>query len=215
MCETMFPLCCLTWDQTTVEGMKIMAASFKRSPAHTAQCPWPCSRPLPIHASARDSWRTHRRVWVSLLWDHCYFLLSLGVHRVLFVPSKSLFRQSCLSLAALCGINGDLIQECLCHTQVCCTQSLCPCSRLLLTHTSAGESQTLKGRSGSVSAGSPGVHKVLFEPSEYLWWAWSLIINEISTLLLSCWSFSVALGHGVSLCNILLSIFVHQWVVIL
>ena len=29
--------------------------------------------------------------------------------------------------------------------------------------------QTLKGRSGSVSVGSPGVHKVLFEPSEHLW----------------------------------------------
>ena len=28
---------------------------------------------------------------------------------------------------------------------------------------------SLKGRSGSVSVGSPGVHKVLFEPSERLW----------------------------------------------
>ena len=32
----------------------------------------------------------------------------------------------------------------------------------------------LKVRSGSVSAGSlgPSVHKVLFEPSEHLWWVW-------------------------------------------
>ena len=32
----------------------------------------------------------------------------------------------------------------------------------------------LKGRSGSVSVGSlgPGVHKVLFEPSEHLWQVW-------------------------------------------
>ena len=29
--------------------------------------------------------------------------------------------------------------------------------------------QTLKGRSGSVSAGSPDVHKALFEPSKCLW----------------------------------------------
>ena len=64
------------------------------------------------------------------------------------------------------GVNGDLLQEGLCYTQVCCTQSSCCCSRLLLTHTSAGDTQTLKGRSGSVSGGSAGMHKVLFEFSE-------------------------------------------------
>ena len=58
--------------------------------------------------------------------------------------------------------------------------------------------QTLKGRSGSVSVGSPGVHKVLFEPSECLWQVWGLILNVISPLLPSCWGFSFALGHGVS-----------------
>ena len=34
---------------------------------------------------------THRQVWVSLLWGHCSFLLGFGTHKVLFVPSKSLF----------------------------------------------------------------------------------------------------------------------------
>ena len=55
-------------------------------------------------------------------------------------------------------------------TQVSCTQSPCPCSRLLLTHTSTGDTQTLKGRFGSVTMGSPrpGAHKVLFEHSESL-----------------------------------------------
>ena len=38
---------------------------------------------------------THRQVWLSLLWDHCSFLLGPGVHKILFVPSKSLFPQSC------------------------------------------------------------------------------------------------------------------------
>ena len=33
-----------------------------------------------------------------------------------------------------------------CVTQVCCTQSPCPCSGLLLTPASTGNSQTLKGR---------------------------------------------------------------------
>ena len=43
----------------------------------------------------------------------------------------------------LCGgVNGNLLQEGLCHTQVCYTQSLCPCSRPLLTGTSTGDAQT-------------------------------------------------------------------------
>ena len=45
-------------------------------------------------------WRlldTHRQLWVSLLWGHCSFLLVPDTHKVSFVPSKSLFPQSCLS----------------------------------------------------------------------------------------------------------------------
>ena len=37
------------------------------------------------------------QVWVRLLWGHCSFLLGPGEHKVLFVPSKSLFPQSCAS----------------------------------------------------------------------------------------------------------------------
>ena len=37
------------------------------------------------------------QVWVSLLWGHCSFFLGPGAHKVLFVPSKSLFSQSCVS----------------------------------------------------------------------------------------------------------------------
>ena len=35
------------------------------------------------------------KFWVSLLWGRCSFLLGSGVHKVLFVPSSSLFPQSC------------------------------------------------------------------------------------------------------------------------
>ena len=96
------------------------------------------------------------------------------------------------------GVNGDLHQEGLCHTQICCTQSLCPCGRPLLTCTFTGDTQTLKGRSGSVSVGSPGAHKVVFEPSKWLWQVWGLILFRILPLLPSCWGFSFALGHEVS-----------------
>ena len=45
----------------------------------------------------RVRWRladTDGQVWVSLLWDHCSFLLGPGAHKVLFVPSKTVFPQS-------------------------------------------------------------------------------------------------------------------------
>ena len=47
-----------------------------------------------LHQKLRD---IHRQVWVSLLWGDCSFLLGPDVHKVLFVPSKSLFPQSCVS----------------------------------------------------------------------------------------------------------------------
>ena len=70
--------------------------------------------------------------------------------------------------------------------QVYCTQSPCPHGRPLLTHASAGDTQTLKGMSGSVSVEplGPGAHKVLFEPSECLCQVWDLILDMISPLLL-------------------------------
>ena len=96
------PSLLFTWGQTMVEVMKMMATSFKRSHACTAtfSAPNPTGghhrpRPLP------ETLDTHGQVWVCLLWGHCSFLLSPGVHKVLFVPSKSLFPQSCVSLVAL------------------------------------------------------------------------------------------------------------------
>ena len=53
------------------------------------QCPRPCSR----HCGRLLD--TQRQVWLSLLWGHCSFLLAPGMHKVLFVPSKSLFPQFC------------------------------------------------------------------------------------------------------------------------
>ena len=82
-----------------------------------------------LHGKLLD---THGQVQVSLLWSHCSFLLGSGAHKVLFVPSKSLFLQSCVSSGML---NDDLLQEGSCCTWVCCTQSPCPCGSPLLTHT--------------------------------------------------------------------------------
>ena len=83
------------------------------------------------------------------------------------------------------GVNGDLLQEGLCHTQVCCTQSPCPCDSPLMTCISAEDTQTqfclsLCGVSGSWCA------QGLFELSELLWRVWGLILNAILPLLPSC-----------------------------
>ena len=60
-----------------------------------------------------------------------------------------------------------------------------------LIHSKVGLAQSLVGSLG------PGKHKVLFEPSECLWYVWGLISDAISPLLPSLF-FSFALGHGVS-----------------
>ena len=95
------------------------------------------------------------------------------------------------------GVSGNLLQEGLCHAQVYCTQSPCPCSSPLLTDTSTVDIQTqlclsLCGISGSWCA------QGMFEPSEHLWQVWCLILNRISPLLPSFWGFSFALGREVS-----------------
>ena len=82
-------------------------------------------------------------------------------------------------------------------SQVCCSQSPCPRSRPLLTHASAGDTQTQDYQS-LVGCLGPGSHKVLFASSKCLWRVWDLIQNAIWPLLLSCWGFSLALGHRVS-----------------
>ena len=163
------------------------------------------SVPPTLQQAAADPcllWRlldTHGQVWVRLLWGHCSFLLGPGAHTVLFVPAKSLLPQVlCKFWRHYGGVNGDLLQEGLYHTQVCCTQSPCPCgSPLPIPHTSAGDAQTqfclsLCGVSGSWCA------QGLFEPSEHLRRVWGLILNAVSPFVLSCWGFSFALGCGVS-----------------
>ena len=80
---------------------------------------------------------THGHVWVSLLWGNCFFLLGPGAHKVLFVLQESVSPFLCKFWKLYGGVNGNLLQEGLCHTQAYYTQSPCPCGRLLLTCISA------------------------------------------------------------------------------
>ena len=140
---------------------------------------------------------THRQVRVSLCGATAPFFWVLVHTRLCLCPLRVCFPVLCKFWWLYGGINGNLLQEGLCHTLVCCTQNPCPSSRPLLTCNSTEDTQTLKDRSGSVSMESPGAHKVLFEPSEHLWWVWGLILNVILPLLPSCWGLSFALGSEI------------------
>ena len=179
--------------------MKIVRASFKRSQA--------CSAALSaLHPAAGHHQPTplpetpgHSRASLgqSLLGS---LLLSPGSWCALgFVCAlqESVSPVLCKFWWLYGGVSGDLLQEGLCQSQVCCTQSPWLCSRPLLTRTSIGDTQTqlwlsLYGFSGSWCI------QGLFELSDCLWWVWGLILNVILPLLLSCCGFSFALGRGVS-----------------
>ena len=156
---------CLTWGQTMVEVIKIMATSFKSSHACTAalrardpaaghcQC-----MPLP------ETPDTHGQVWASLFWGHCSFLLGSGVHKVLFVPSKSLFPQSCVnSSSSMVGLMATSSKRAYAIPRYAAPRAPVPV---------AGHSwpmhlqETLKHSSGSVSARSlgPGMYKICLNP---------------------------------------------------
>ena len=77
-----------------------MVTSFKRTYASTLQILgllysvlltlWQATVGLHLFWRLLD---THRQVWLWLLWGHCCFLLGPRAHKILFVPSKSLFPQ--------------------------------------------------------------------------------------------------------------------------
>ena len=196
---TVFLLFCLTWGQTMVEVMNIMMTSFKSFHAGTAVLSAP--NPAAGHCQLIPLMETHGHSWANLGQS---LLGSLLLSSGSWCAQDSVCAlQESVSLVLgkfwwlYGGVNGDLLQEVSCHTQVCCTRSPCPCSSPLLTCTSTGDIQTqfwlnLCGVSESWCA------QGLFEPSGHLWQVWGLIPNVISPLLPSYWGFSIAFGHGVS-----------------
>ena len=77
--------------------MKVMVTSFIKTCALLHSVPLTLQQSIVDPCLCQRLLDTHRQVWLSLLWDHCSFLLGPGVHKILFVPSKSLFPQSCVS----------------------------------------------------------------------------------------------------------------------
>ena len=95
--------------------------------------------PKPPPETILDS---YRQVWVSLLWGHGSFSWVLVLTRFYLCPPRVCVPVLCKFWLLYGGVNGDLLQERLCHTQVCCIQSPRSCGSLLLTHTSTRDTQT-------------------------------------------------------------------------
>ena len=130
LCSLLF-----TWGQTMVEVMEIRMTSLKTSHACTAtpSAPNPAAghrRPTPPPETPRHP--THRQVSCGVTLP-----FSSLVHKVLLCPPRVTVLCKFWQLSS--GVNGDLFQEELCHPH---TQSPCPCSKPLLTTTSAGDAQT-------------------------------------------------------------------------
>ena len=112
-------------------------------------------------------WRlldTHRKVWVTLLWGHCSFSWVLVCTGFCLCPPRGCFPVLCKFWQLCGGVNGDRLQEGLCHTQVCCTQSPCPWGWALRTRTSSGDTQTQFLVSVSVGSLGPGARRVGLSP---------------------------------------------------
>ena len=105
-------------------------------------CPEPCSRPPPTHASAGDSWTFTGKSGSVSCGVTAPFSWALVHTKFCLCPPRVYFPVLCKCWQLYGGVNGDLLQKGLCHTQVCCTQSPCPCGSPLLTCTSTRDVQT-------------------------------------------------------------------------
>ena len=145
--------------------MKIRAASFQRSHGGSAALSAPSLQQATtnprLHWTLLD---THGQVWVSLFWGHCSFLLGPGIHKLLFVPPKNLFPQSCVSSgSSLVGLMVSSSKRAYATPRSTAPRAPAPVAGHCLPVPSQ---EILKQSSGSVSAGSlgPDVHKVCLSP---------------------------------------------------
>ena len=89
-----------------VEVMKIMASSFQSSHAGTA----PLSAPNPAAGHHQTLLDTHRQVWVSLLWSHCYGSLgSWYIQAFVCALQESVSPVLFKFWWLYCGVTGNLL----------------------------------------------------------------------------------------------------------
>ena len=150
-----FPPCFLTWDQTMVVVMKIMGTSFKRSHVHTAVLSAPSQAAGHCQTMPPPETPGHSQASRSVTCGSLPLApRSSCIQGIFCALHESVSPVLCKFWQLYGGIDGHLLQEGLCHTQVYCIQNPWPCRSLLLTHTSTGDTKTqfwlsLCGVSGS------------------------------------------------------------------
>ena len=113
---------------------------------------------------------THGQVWISLLWGHCFFLLSPGVQKVLFCALQESVSQSCVSSgSSTVGSMAISFKRAYAKPKSVAPRAPAPCGSPLLTRTSTGDTHTQLCLSLCEVLGS-WCTQSLFKPSEHFWW---------------------------------------------
>ena len=116
------------------------------------QCPQPCSRPPLTHASTRDSWTLTSKSGSVACGVTAPFSWVLVCTSFCLCPPRVCFPVLCKFWWLYGGVNGNLLQESLCHTQAYCTQIPCPCGSPLLTRSVSVGSLVLGGHKVCLSS---------------------------------------------------------------
>ena len=154
----------LTWGQTTMEVMKIIVTSFRRSHAVTAALSAPSPEaghrwPMPLPETPGHS----QQVWVSLSWGCCSFLMGPGAQGSVCALQESV-SQSCVSSSgSLVGLMATSSKRAYAIPRSAAPRAPTPVAGHCWP---VPPQETPKHSSGSVSVGSlgPGVHKVCLNP---------------------------------------------------
>ena len=131
------------------------------------QCPQPCSRPLLTHTSARDSLTLMGKsgsVSCGVTTPFFWVLMHTGFVCAL---QESVSPVLCKFWWLNGGVNGNILQESFCHTQICCTQSPCHCSSPSPIHATARDSWTLTCKSRLVSCGVTAAFSCFLVPTRF------------------------------------------------
>ena len=97
---------------------------------HT-QCSRLCRRSQLIHTYSRNSWTLTGKSGPVSVGSHLLSPGSWCTQSFVCALQESVSPVLCKFWGLYVGVNGDLLQESLCHIQVCYTQSPCPCGRPL------------------------------------------------------------------------------------
>ena len=149
------------------------------------QCPQPCSRPPPTHASARDSWTLTGMSGSVSCGVTAPFSCVLVHTRFCLSPLRVYFPVLCKFWQLYGRVNRDLLKGAYAIAKSAAPRAPAPAKSTadpyLHRRYQTQFCLSLVGVSGSWCT------EGLFESSELLWWVWGLILRVISPLLLSCW----------------------------